>query len=66
MGNRRTELKKHHLGCEWRGLNTSRSREGTRAVSVLRVRVMEVVWMERRIQIWDWIIRVLVTFGRRE
>ena len=38
MGNRRTELKKHHLGCEWRGLNTSRSREGTRAVSVLRVR----------------------------
>lgn len=38
MGNRRTELKKHHLGCEWRGLNTSRSGEGTRAVSVPRGR----------------------------
>ena len=38
MGNRRTELKKHHLGCEWRGLNTSRSGEGPRAVSVPRGR----------------------------
>lgn len=66
MGNRRTELKKYHLGCEWRGLNTSRSGEGTRAVSVLRVRadgggVDGVKDTDRGLD-----HQGLVTFGRRE